>query len=148
MTYWDKEKQIAKKSKSIKIEFRSTCLPNEIFVFYVRKSITPFIPKPTICRKCLMYGHVAKICRSSVNICTKCSEETHQYTPTCECEHCRRNCNAKCKHCKAEGHNAMQLSCPEMKKQTQIKTLMITKQLSFMEAKQQTENANVNNTQS
>lgn len=33
-----------------------------LILFYVMKKIEPFIPKPTICRKCLRYGHVAKIC--------------------------------------------------------------------------------------
>lgn len=150
MMYWDKEKQTTQKSHNIKVEFRATCLPSEMFVFYVRKTVTPFIPKPTICRKCLMYGHVAKICRSSTHKCVNCSEDTHTYTPDCDCQHCRRNCIAKCKHCNVDGHNVMQQSCPEQKKQTQIKTLMITKQLTFTEAKKITESGSqgTNNTQS
>lgn len=53
MTFWDAESKCAKPSRNIKIEFRSLNLPEEMFVFYVRKKIEPFVPKPTICKKCL-----------------------------------------------------------------------------------------------
>lgn len=105
--YWDKEKQKPFNSNKIKITFRSTILPETMFLFHVHKNISPYIPRPTVCRKCLRFGHVAKICRATTSACLNCSEESHTYDAKCTCEHCTKKCKTKCNSCKDEGHNVM-----------------------------------------
>lgn len=138
MTYWDKTAKIAKPSNNIKITFRSATLPTEMKLCYTIKKITPFIPRPTFCKKCSRYGHVEKICKSD-KTCMNCTAATHAYNSTCACEHCTRKCLTLCKYCNTNDHCAAQNVCPEYKKQLTIKTLMITKRLSFVEAKNATE---------
>lgn len=142
MNIWDKTTKTAKPSTSIKIEFRSPTLPESMVLFYVRKNIDHFIPKPTICRKCLRYGHVAKICRATVTTCANCAEDTHAQKDGCNCNHCLRKCVALCKYCNTNDHNAMQSSCPEQKQQYNIKKTMITKSLNYNEAKNLIQNTN------
>lgn len=142
MFYWDKNTQSRKPSHSIKIEFRCTSLPRAMILFYVRKEIQYYIPKPIICRKCLRYGHVDKICKAPTKICINCTNETHAYSPDCDCMHCRKLCQKQCKYCCTEEHNTMNPACPQMIKQQKIKNIMITQHKSFIEAKQITENTN------
>lgn len=144
MTYWDSINKCAKPSRNIKIEFRSTNLPENMIVFYVKKNIEPFIPKPTICKKCLRYGHVAKICRSTETNCINCSEVTHALDINCSCAHCKNKCITKCKYCQVGDHNSTQVKCPEYIKQTEIKKIMYTENLSFMEAKNKVVSNNTN----
>lgn len=140
MTYWNREKQIAENGTSIKIEFRSTQLPTEICIFYVKKRVEHFIPKPTLCRKCLRYGHVKAICKSNIKQCINCTEETHAYNKDCECIHCNKKCALKCKYCDTNDHNTLMTSCKEYKKQLKIKKEIIINKKTFMEAKNLVEN--------
>lgn len=142
MFFWDKTTKTRKPSLNVKIEFRSTTLPQEMIVFYVRKKVEYFIPRPTVCKTCLRYGHVATICKSHTKLCVNCTAPTHIYSPDCECNHCLKLCQQKCKHCNTEDHNTMHASCPHMKIQQTIKTYMITKNICFNEAKTLTENEN------
>lgn len=136
LNFYDKINKCYKPSTSIKIEFRSSTLPTEMILFYVRKQIEHFIPKPTLCRKCLRYGHVDKICRSSVRACNNCCMEVdHVFSPSCMCMHCQRGCVALCKYCKCNEHNTFTALCPFMKKQYEIKKTMIIKNVEFNEAK-------------
>lgn len=141
MTYWDKETRQAMPSRNLKIEFRSSSLPQEMILFYTRKTVEHFIPKPVICRKCLRYGHVDKICRAPVRICAICTAETHAYGVDCPCEHCRRKCKNLCKFCNTNDHNSMQSICPENKKQMLIKKEMTINKATFIEAKKTIEQA-------
>lgn len=136
LNFYDNTNKISKPSTSLKIEFRSSTLPTEMILFYVRKKIEHFIPKPTLCRKCLRYGHVDKICRSSVRACNNCCVEMdHPFNPSCECVHCKRGCVVMCKSCKCNEHNSFAAICPFMKKQYEIKKTMIIKNVEFNEAK-------------
>lgn len=123
MKYFDREKREIKNSKNIKIHFRGTKLPDEVVIFYVLKKVNIFIPKPTMCRKCLRYGHVEAICKSPNYSCVNCAEETHKYNSTCTCNHCKKTCSSKCSHCKVNGHNSLQTDCAERKKQEGIKKI-------------------------
>lgn len=136
LTYWDKEKKEVCSSRNVKIEFRSPVLPKEVFLFYVKKTVDHYIPKPILCRKCIRYGHVEKICSATnKKLCVNCTEETHAYTKGCECDHCTFKCLKKCKFCNTHDHNALQACCPENKKQILIKKEMIINNKNFMEAK-------------
>lgn len=52
----------------------------------------------------------------------------------------KKQCSKRCKYCSSNDHNTSAAFCPEQKKQLEIKKIMITKQLSFVEAKSLAEN--------
>lgn len=147
MKYWDKESGMAKDSRNMKIEFRATELPREMILFFVKK-IEPFIPKLTICRKCLRYGHVAKICRATTNTCMHCTITTnHLYDKDkgCSCIHCPKNCIKSCKYCKCAEHATTDIVCPEHKNQFALKNIVFGQNKSFFKAKQMLAGNNNNN---
>lgn len=146
MKFFDKEDNKVKESYTIKIEFRSTTLPKEIILYHVKKEVQPFIPKPTICRKCLRYGHVAAICKSTKFSCFNCTEEIHPLDKNCTCSHCEKECIPKCKNCNSHQHNSMSSSCPVMKIQQNIKKEMITNNLTYILAKQKIDNQSTGET--
>jgi len=39
--------------------------------------VTPFIPKPMICKKCQKYNHTEKYCKENIPRCRRCAEEGH-----------------------------------------------------------------------
>lgn len=140
--YWDKEKKEHKKSKNVRIVFRSTKLPETMFMFHVHRKVVPYIPRPTLCRKCLRYGHVASICRSSSQKCFNCAGETHNFDANCTCEHCTKKCVHFCAHCMTNTHNTFDKNCMEQKKQQEIKKQMTLNNATFVEAKNIVEKQN------
>lgn len=140
MHYWDQNDKRLKPGTSIKITFRASDLPKQIAIFYVLKDVEYFVPKPTLCNKCLRYGHIAKWCKSNDILCTNCSESTHAFgDASCNgsCTHCKRSCAPKCRHCTANNnHRTNSSECPSMQTQTKIKTHMLKSKCSFNEAKQ------------
>lgn len=138
---------MAKKTKNIKIEFRSTELPKFMYLFNVKKYISPFVPRPTICRKCLRFGHVANICKSSSFKCNNCTIDiAHTFSASCICDNCLKKCSSKCQHCDSSVHNSFNGTCEIIKKQQHIKNIMITENIDFMQAKAKLDTPITNNT--
>lgn len=127
MNRWDKVNQIAIPCSSIKVTFRSNKLPENFKIYFVARRIFHFIPKPTICKKCLVYGHTGKQCNNNKILCRTCSNEVHESDNICE---------PKCKYCvNNNNHKTSDPKCPEEIKQKTIKKLMITKKITYQEAK-------------
>lgn len=145
LNYWDKKDQVTKPGTTIKINFRSTSLPHEIKIFYVVKKVFHYIPKPVVCRNCLIYGHTANVCKSkNISLCNNCAEKTHHFKDeSCNksCIHCKLMCITKCKYCN-ENHKTISGQCPEMEKQSKIKEIIVKEKLSYGEAKNILENKN------
>lgn len=148
LTYWDNINKIAKPGTSLKIVFRATYLPHEIYIFHAVKKVDFFIPRPVVCKNCMRFGHTAKMCKSKESVCNRCAETTHAFFDnTCDkqCEHCLGRCVEKCKHCtENNNHRTASKECPEMKKQTKIKEQMVVKRITYAEAKQLVENRATN----
>lgn len=146
MTYWCKEDNCAKTGTSLKVTFRATVVPNEIKIFYVIKKVQIFVPKPIICRKCLKYGHTAKVCNEKkVTLCNNCTKETHPFgDASCKntCIHCQNKCITKCYFCpeKANNHKTQDAKCPVMKKQYKIKENMLVHKIPYEVARNMSEN--------
>lgn len=88
------------------VTFASQDLPEFVYIFGTRCRVDPYIPKPSICRKCLRFNHLANQCRSTKPRCSRCGEE-----------HSSSDCQSpvmKCVNCKGE-HDATNHSCPKFK---------------------------------
>ena len=85
------------------LSFNLTKLP-PIIIFgeFHRELVEEYKYKPQQCFKCQRYGHVAKYCRSEVDICSRCGQQGHV---TADC-----NNSIKCCHC-AGSHNSNSKEC-------------------------------------
>jgi hypothetical protein len=49
---------------TVLIEFKGTTLPRSVCMYNVSRSVQVYVPKPTICFNCHLYGHIANQCKS------------------------------------------------------------------------------------
>lgn len=133
MTYWDRENGIAKPSTNVKVNFRATVIPDRIFIAYNPVKVHLFIQRPTLCRKCLSYGHPMKYCKSKKNLCNNCAQTMHESDIPCEaqCAFCIVNVPNDC------SHRTSSKDCPTFLYQKEIKKLMTIKRFTFHEAKKE-----------
>lgn len=125
MSRWDSENLISVPSKNIKITFRSSKLPEIFKIYFAPRRVDYYIPKPMLCKKCLIYGHIKKNCKSTNEFCKTCTEIIHEK---------ENQCINKCKYCKNNQHKTGAAECPEEIKQREIKKQMCIKKISFKEA--------------
>lgn len=111
-------------TQSIKITFYDCCLPESIRFTYYRERVLPFIGKVRQCFNCWRFGHLAQNCKSQKR-CGRCGNN-----------HSEKDCEVadlKCIYCGGK-HSANFMDCPENKRQQNIKILMDSKNLNYVEA--------------
>uniref|UniRef100_A0A8D8Q8F0 CCHC-type domain-containing protein n=1 Tax=Cacopsylla melanoneura TaxID=428564 RepID=A0A8D8Q8F0_9HEMI len=115
-------------SSSIKLVFEGQSLPAYVYLFHVKGEIEAFLQPVLQCFKCFRYGHTNARCRSPVPKCKFCSEVIpgDMKDHICNKKFC---CNCHDAHCPSSKQD-----CPEFKRQSNIKNLMVSKPLSFHEA--------------
>lgn len=113
----------------VEVTFKGQNLPHSIKIYSVPYRVKPSIPQPILCRRCWRFGHKENQCRGSPR-CFSCGSSP-------ENEVCQtKKCNMKCLHCDSKDHNAAdKKSCPEWKKQTEIKRVMYERNISFHQAR-------------
>lgn len=70
-----------------------------------------FIPAPIICKNCLRYGHIAKLCKAKQK-CSNCTEEHDQIIPCLN--------QMKCKSCNFN-HRTTDPACKERQNRESLK---------------------------
>ena len=91
-------------------------------------TVSPFLSRPMMCKKCLAYGHTQKRCKKEEPRCKSCSEEGHEM----------KNCQSqtvKCFHCK-EDHQAGSKNCSTQMKEQQILKTVENEKVTFQRARQ------------
>jgi hypothetical protein len=107
------------------VTFRGQILPKNIYLFYNSLPVELYSEPTIICHICARFGHLRKNCRSKPR-CAICSSTEHS-KDTCTSE------EVKCPNCDGD-HSALHSSCPELKRQRDIKKIMATDSLSFAQA--------------
>jgi hypothetical protein len=137
---YDKEKKMKIETTTVIIEYNNNIqaqLPTFMYLGYQKFTIKKFIPYPTRCYNCQMFGHTAANCRSRKK-CSYCAEN-HNYQ---ECSKKEEENKQKCANC-GQDHSAAYKGCEVFKKAKQITTISKTEQISYSDAikkyKQQTE---------
>lgn len=110
------------------LTFRGQTLPREIRILGVNCKVEAFIQKVVQCFSCLRYGHIAENCISERR-CERCGQK-HEYS--------FENCLAPfyCVHCGNNHKSTDSENCSEYAIQTEIKKIMASRNLPFLEAKQ------------
>lgn len=128
LNYWNRDLKELQPGTSIKINFRSNNIPEEVKLFYVVNKVELFVTRPLLCQNCLNYGHTKKFCKAE-ELCKICTSKKHNEDIICKltCKQCKTNTNFE--------HRTADYRCPEYKNQQDIKKTMTEKKLTFREAK-------------
>ncbi len=122
---------------SIILTFKGTTLPTCItFGGRLDMKVEPLLRKPTICTRCLQYGHTKTACQNAAN-CNKCGYAGHDY------QNCRYG--KYCIHCNTPGHTSLSYTCPikkgkiqNLNKHNNRPSKLIDKSIHIPRARQQT----------
>ena len=91
-------------------------------------TVNPYIPRPMICKKCFVYGHTMKYCKSEQMRCKKCSETGHE----------QKDCTStepKCFHCSGN-HEIGFKECPKHTEEQKVLEIIEKEKVSFQRARQ------------
>lgn len=114
---------------TILVTFEGVILPRHIELCYLSMPVSPYVPPVTQCFACLLYGHVSVQCRGRRK-CFNCSEHHTDDDAYKECS------IIKCLYCKNSCHKTTNKTCPEYKRQQQIKRIMAFDNMSYFDASQ------------
>ena len=113
------------KTNTLILTFNSPKIPESRKVCYLNIHVSKFVPNPLRCYKCQKFGHVTSKCKHS-ETCARCSETGHK-DDSCT--------NAfKCANC-GEWHTAYSKKCSIYKREYDIQSIGVSKNISFFEAR-------------
>jgi hypothetical protein len=104
--------------ETVAIHFQTQSLPRQVrlfggLVFHVQ----PYKKSPLRCKRCLHFGHSAKLCKHTMPICRICAGS--HLTEECPTVQQGAINNPKCLHCKGP-HNGDSIDCPKYQELTKI----------------------------
>jgi hypothetical protein len=111
-----KQKEENKKPRTFIIDFKGTSVPSHIFWGYRRVSVKPYVPLPTQCFGCGLFGYVAKKCprcegRDDKKLCGNCGDLEHRAIMNGKRGRCDKS--PHCANCNVSGHNTFDKRCPK-----------------------------------
>lgn len=116
-------------SATIKVKFEGRVLPKSVSLFFTILSVTPYIPRTSVCYNCFRTGHISKACKS-VPRCVYCGKNKHADTEPCsnmaDSPHCI-NCGG--------AHLATASICPHIIFQKEVASLAATENIPVFEAR-------------
>jgi hypothetical protein len=97
-------------TNTVLIEFKGNTLPRSVCMYNVSRSVQVYVPKPTICFNCHLYGHIANQCKSTRPTCGFCAGSHN----TRDCDKEKETDAPLCVNCKGT-HLARSTECPVMR---------------------------------
>lgn len=117
-------------SRTFIITFDQPEIPNEVKISGIKYKVRPYKPKPLICGKCLVIGHVKAKCKSEdKEICWKCGaskEDNHECSEVIKCPNCPNDDN---------NHRPNGDQCPAMDVENVIIDYRMRYKTSYTQAK-------------
>ena len=107
------------------LTFNLCQIPEEVYIGYHKCRVREYIPRARRCFKCQGYQHSSKNCRSDIDICVNCGQESHG--STCDRPACCKNCNGN--------HPASSKECFNYKLATEIVIIQTKEKINYREAK-------------
>lgn len=123
-----------KKLGTCVVQFEGQQLPEHVYIWSTRCTVTPYVYPVIQCFKCLRIGHLSKQCKG-VQRCKNCGENH-------DIETCSSENKIYCVLCKSNNHNSTNRQCPEYKKAIEIKRSMAYNGTSFEDSKEAVETYN------
>ena len=114
------------KTNTLFLTFNTPKIPESLKVCYLNIPVSQFVPNPLRCYRCQKFGHVTSKCKHS-ETCARCSETGHKN------ESCKKA--FKCVNC-GECHAAYNKKCCVYKKEYDIQSIRVSRNISFFEARQ------------
>ena len=114
------------KTNTLILTFNTPKIPESLEVCYLNIPVSQFVPNPLRCYRCQKFGHVTSKCKHS-ETCARCSETGHTD------ESCRKA--FKCVNC-GECHAAYNKKCSVYKKEYDIQSIRVSRNISFFETRQ------------
>jgi len=119
------KKENKRVTKTMKLFFEATELPEEIIFLYENFKVSPYIDKPWQCYNCQKFGHNANNCPNKTK-CVICSG-LHKF------QDCPNKENKKCANC-GGSHTASFGGCQKMKQQVEVQKIKVKNDISYREA--------------
>jgi len=116
-------------SRTVCIKFSGQLLPQYVYLYSCRYSVSPYIPKARICFQCFRVGHVSKTCKGKPR-CIHCGNDKHASTKPCP----RAQSTYICINCSGD-HLVTSHLCPDVIKHKMALSLASAKNIPFSEAK-------------
>lgn len=116
-------------SSTVKVKFEGRVLPKSVSLFFIILSVTPYVPRTSVCYNCFRTGHISKACKG-VPRCVYCGKDKHADTEPCpdkaDAPHCI-NCGG--------AHLATASICPHIVFQKEVASLAATENIPVFEAR-------------
>ena len=112
------------------LTFDAPTLPKYVFLGFERFDVELFIPAPRRCFKCQRFGHGARTCRATKDVCPMCSgtDHTHNECPNKESQKCP-NCDG--------AHSAASKECPAFITEQEALRIQAEKRCPLPDARKQ-----------
>jgi Zn finger protein HypA/HybF involved in hydrogenase expression/regulator of replication initiation timing len=117
---------VLKPSPLLILTFKTTILPDHIFVGYIRVDVRRHVPNPMRCLNCQKYGHIQTNCKNSF-VCPKCGKSDAHVDKPCDEK-------ASCINC-GDNHPAWSRECPVWMREKKVMEIKTNEGLSYSEAR-------------
>ena len=109
----------------VSLYFNTSNLPREVIIAHEIFPVKKYIPRPSLCRKCWIFGHPEDMC-SNISVCRYCASA---HDPNVQCHN-----QSKCPTCAQPDHAAGTVACPTFASKQRVIKFAYDNNMSITEA--------------
>jgi hypothetical protein len=110
----------------VSLYFNTSNLPREVIIAHEIFPVKKYIPRPSLCRKCWIFGHPEDMC-SNISVCRYCAS-AHDLNVPCHNQ-------SKCPICAQPDHAAGTVACPIFASKQRVIKFAYDNNMSITEAR-------------